>query len=66
MASARKVGDRIVMLYDGKFIADAPADQLGASRDEAVQRFIHGQADLSELQQLQLGRVIGGEAADDT
>jgi phospholipid/cholesterol/gamma-HCH transport system ATP-binding protein len=55
MASARKVGDRIVMLYDGRFIADAPPDQLDRADGEVVSRFVTGRADLSELEQLQLG-----------
>jgi phospholipid/cholesterol/gamma-HCH transport system ATP-binding protein len=54
MASARKVGDRVVMLYDGRFIADAPPDQLDQAQGEVVSRFVTGRADLSELKQLEL------------
>jgi phospholipid/cholesterol/gamma-HCH transport system ATP-binding protein len=59
MASARKVGDRIVMLYDGRFIADAPPDQLDHADGQVVSRFVTGQADLTELEQLRLGGVEG-------
>ena len=55
MASARKVGDRIVMLYDGRFIADAPPDQLDRADGEIVSRFVTGRADRTELEQLRLG-----------
>jgi phospholipid/cholesterol/gamma-HCH transport system ATP-binding protein len=64
MASARKVGDRIVMLYDGKFIADAPPSQLGKVSDDTVRRFVEGRASAEELRELELGRhgeLTGGE-----
>jgi phospholipid/cholesterol/gamma-HCH transport system ATP-binding protein len=64
MASARKVGDRIVMLYDGRFIADAPPDQLDRADGQVVSRFVTGQADLTELEQLRLGRVEGTQDKD--
>ncbi len=53
MNSAYKVGDRLLMLYQGRFIADASPDQIRASSDPRVQRFITGQADKQELASLQ-------------
>ncbi len=57
MASARKVGDRIVMLYNGHFIADAPPAELAEIRDDAVRRFVEGRASAAELRELELGRL---------
>jgi len=53
MASARKVGDRIMMLDEGQFIVDTTPEGLDDIRDETVMRFIHGQASASELAELQ-------------
>jgi len=49
MASAYKVGDRIVMLHDGQFIADGTPDEIRTSPDPRVQRFITGHADEKDL-----------------
>jgi phospholipid/cholesterol/gamma-HCH transport system ATP-binding protein len=48
MASAFKVGDRLVMLDEGRIIADAPPDEFRASDDVRVQQFIQGDASLAE------------------
>ncbi len=53
MASARKVGDRIVMLNEGHFIVDTTPDGLDDIDDETVVRFIDGQASEAELAELQ-------------
>ncbi len=53
MASARKVGDRIVMLNEGSFIVDTTPDGLDDIDDETVMRFIDGQASEAELAELQ-------------
>jgi phospholipid/cholesterol/gamma-HCH transport system ATP-binding protein len=53
LASARKVGDRVVMLYDGKFIADAPPDRLDQVDNEVVMRFIKGRASPEELREIE-------------
>lgn len=55
MASARKVGDRIVMLHDGKFIVDTTPDQLDTIDDDVVSRFVEGRADAEELAKLRAG-----------
>jgi len=52
MASARKVGDRILMLHEGKFILDTPAEALDDIRDPVVRRFVAGQAAPEELAQV--------------
>jgi len=48
MASAYRVGDRLVMLLDGRILADGSPDQIRRHRDVRVQRFIHGDASLAE------------------
>ena len=53
MASARKVGDRIIMLHEGKFIVDVPADKIDSIDNEVVSRFVTGHADAEELAKLE-------------
>ncbi len=55
MASARKVGDRIVMLHDGRFIFDGSPEELVTSRDERVRRFVEGRASAEDLRSLRYG-----------
>ncbi len=45
MASARKIADRIAMLYQGKIIWDGPVDRIDHSGNEHVDQFINGRAD---------------------
>jgi phospholipid/cholesterol/gamma-HCH transport system ATP-binding protein len=52
MASAFKVADRLVMLTDGKVIAEGNAEQFKASTNEEVRRFVQGRASPAELQAL--------------
>jgi phospholipid/cholesterol/gamma-HCH transport system ATP-binding protein len=52
MQSAFKVGDRLVMLYQGKFIFDGTAEQMQASDDPIIQRFVRGEAGAEELASL--------------
>ena len=42
MKSARKIGDRIAMLHEGKIIWCGPADEIDDCEDPYVQQFIHG------------------------
>jgi phospholipid/cholesterol/gamma-HCH transport system ATP-binding protein len=44
MASARKISNRIAMLYKGKIIWDGPTEKIDASGNEYVDQFIHGRA----------------------
>ena len=45
MASARKISDRIAMLYKGKIIWNGPTDTIDDSAEPHVEQFIHGRAD---------------------
>jgi phospholipid/cholesterol/gamma-HCH transport system ATP-binding protein len=54
MASARKVGDRIAMLHEGTIRAHGTVDEVFASDDEVVRRFVAGEAS-----DMQLGEVWG-------
>jgi len=57
MSSARKVGDRIVMLYRGKFVIDTTPDLLDEVTNEVVADFVEGRAGAEELAKIQTGRV---------
>ena len=61
MASARKVGDRIVMLHEGRLIVDASPEELDDVDDDVVQRFVQGRASPEELAQLNRGYVSAAE-----
>jgi len=60
LVSARKVGDRIVMLHDGRLIADTTPDKLKEVDDETVARFVQGQAGPDELASLRAAELAGG------
>ena len=45
MASARKIADRIAMLYKGKIIWNGPTNEIDGSGNEFVEQFIHGRAE---------------------
>lgn len=49
MASARKIADRMVLLYDGRVVCDGPPDVFERSEDHLVQNFLNGRADEQEL-----------------
>ena len=55
MASARKVGDRIVMLHEGRFILDTTPARLDQVDNEVVARFVGGHASPEELAELERG-----------
>lgn len=48
MTSAFKVADRILMLHQGRFIADGTADDFRNSTNPHVRRFVAGEADLED------------------
>jgi len=52
MQSAFKVGDRIVMLDQGKIIFDGTPDDVRATQNQTVHRFVVGEADEQELASL--------------
>lgn len=45
MTSAFRIADHMVMLYQGKVIADGSPEEIRGSRDERVLQFIHGSPD---------------------
>ncbi|MBS0523357.1 MAG: ATP-binding cassette domain-containing protein [Proteobacteria bacterium] len=45
MASARKIGHRIAMLYDGKLIWQGPVGEIDHCGNPHVEQFIHGRAE---------------------
>lgn len=45
MASARKISDRIAMLYKGKVVWDGPTRDIDNADSGIVQQFIHGRAE---------------------
>ncbi|HOK97017.1 MAG TPA: ABC transporter ATP-binding protein [Anaerohalosphaeraceae bacterium] len=55
MKSAYKIADRIVMLYNGRIIADGDADHIRNHPHDVVQQFIHGRVGEAELAALRLG-----------
>jgi len=58
MTSAYKIADRIIMLHDGKIIADGDADFIRNHSDRVVQQFINGRVSNEELKVLRTGGVI--------
>ncbi len=52
MASAKKVADRIVMLYQGEFIFDGTAESIDDFADPRVRCFVQGVCEADVLQQL--------------
>jgi phospholipid/cholesterol/gamma-HCH transport system ATP-binding protein len=55
MTSAYKIGDRIIMLHNGKIIADGDADHIRNHPNSIVQQFINGQLSENDLAALRLG-----------
>ncbi len=45
MESARKIGDRIAMLYQGKIVWAGPPDAIDGEANEVVDQFVHGRVD---------------------
>jgi phospholipid/cholesterol/gamma-HCH transport system ATP-binding protein len=45
MASARKIADRIAMIYKGHIIWQGPVEEIDRSGNDYVDQFIHGRAD---------------------
>jgi phospholipid/cholesterol/gamma-HCH transport system ATP-binding protein len=58
MASAYKVADRIIMLHNGKIIADGDVDHIRNHPHPAVQQFIHGQVSEDDLAVLRMSGSI--------
>ncbi len=45
MVSARKIADRIAMLYKGKLIWIGPTEEVDRADNPYVDQFVHGRAD---------------------
>lgn len=52
MKTATEVGDRILMLWNGRFIADGTPEQVMKLGDAHVRRFVEGSAEPEELETL--------------
>ncbi|MDX1682156.1 MAG: ABC transporter ATP-binding protein [Phycisphaeraceae bacterium] len=53
--SARKIADRMVMLYDGKVLADGSPESFENAGNDFVRRFIQGQASEEDLALIRQG-----------
>jgi phospholipid/cholesterol/gamma-HCH transport system ATP-binding protein len=53
LASAYKIADRIVMLYDGHILADGTAQDIQHSSDPMVKAFVEGRSDITNIDQNQ-------------
>ena len=60
------VGDRIAMLYEGRFIVQTTPDELPEIDNETVMRFVQGRASPEELAELQQGRWNARDDGDQT
>jgi len=58
MTSAYKIADRIVMLHNGKIIADGDADHIREHPHPIVQQFINGQVSEDDLAVLRMSGKI--------
>jgi phospholipid/cholesterol/gamma-HCH transport system ATP-binding protein len=52
MKTAAEVGDRVLMLYGGHFIADGTPDEVLRAQDPRVRRFAQGTAEPSDISSL--------------
>jgi phospholipid/cholesterol/gamma-HCH transport system ATP-binding protein len=57
LVSARRVGHRIMMLHEGRFIADTTPRDLEKVDNEIFSRFVQGKASPEELAELESGRL---------
>lgn len=48
MRSARRIGQRILMLHEGKIYADKTPDEIFASKDPIIYRFVNGISTIKE------------------
>jgi len=58
MTSAYKIADRIIMLHNGKIVADGDAKQIRNHPHPVVQQFIHGQVSEDDLAVLRMSGTI--------
>jgi phospholipid/cholesterol/gamma-HCH transport system ATP-binding protein len=60
MKSAYKIADRIVMLHEGKIIADGDAEHIRNHSSEVVQQFINGRVGEEDLDVLKQSNSVAG------
>ena len=58
MTSAYKIADRIIMLHNGKIVADGDSEQIRNHPHPVVQQFIHGQVSEDDLAILRMSGTI--------
>jgi phospholipid/cholesterol/gamma-HCH transport system ATP-binding protein len=58
MTSAYKIADRIIMLHNGKIVADGDADHIRNHPHPVVQQFINGQVSEDDLAVLRMSGTI--------
>ena len=58
MKSAYKVGDRIIMLHNGRVVADGDAEHIRNHPHPTVQQFIHGQVSEDDLAVLRMSGAV--------
>jgi len=58
MTSAYKIADRIIMLHNGRVIADGDADHIRNHPHPTVQQFIHGQVGEDDLAVLRASTAV--------
>ena len=58
MASAYKIADRIIMLHNGKIVADGDTDHIRKHPHPVVQQFIQGQVSEDDLAVLRMSGTI--------
>ena len=49
MRSARRIGQRILMLHQGRIHAAGPADEIFNSSDPVVRQFVNGISDAKQI-----------------
>lgn len=59
MDSARKIADRIVMLFEGRILADTTPENLKNLKNEVAIRFVEGRATQEELERLSFTTSTG-------
>lgn len=59
MKSAYKVADRIIMLHNGRIVADGDADHIRNHPHPVVQQFINGQVGEDDLAVLRMSGAVG-------
>lgn len=66
MDSTRKIADRVVMLHEGRIVADAPPEKLPDVQSDIVRRFIEGRATQEEIDELSRGSAAPGPLSEES